>query len=144
MKLTEQQKRELEPELWDITQRCYTGVEVPDRGYFERVVLQGDVWVVIPIARIAGYALVTPDYQPCPLLRSIAVIPERRKQGIGLRLLEQVAEHYRTRAVSKIILHCKVDNPAQKLYFDAGYRVRTRIVNYYAPEGDGLEMELVL
>jgi ribosomal protein S18 acetylase RimI-like enzyme len=150
MKLTNAQKRDWLPRLWDITLKCYTGAQLPCPSFFEECVTFGDVWTVHDGGElgteyeIVGYALCNNVYPTGPLLRSVAVLPEWRGRGLGGFLLREIEKYFNVRGANKIVLHCKVDNPAQKLYFNAGYRVTARIKNYYAPEGDGLEMERVL
>lgn len=151
MKLSNEQKSDWLPRIWEITRACYSGAEFPDASFFNRCVKDGDVWTVHGGGElgtnyeIVGYALASTDVYSdgSPLLRSIAVMPEWRGQGLGRFLLDEINKYYAGR-VPRILLHTKIDNPAQKLYFDAGYRVRTRLKNYYAPEGDGLEMEKAL
>lgn len=141
MKLTDAEKKTYLDQLWNITTRCYTGVEVPDYPFFDRCVRSGDVFVVLMKNQIVGYALVDTETHPLEvLLRSIAVLKGWRQHGIGSRLLAEIDEYYRNDGRYRINLHCKIDNPAQTLYFKHGYRVVKRIQNYYRPEGDGLEM----
>lgn len=139
-------KMEHEHELWDITAACYTGVQVPDRHQFREAVIAGDVWIWVDEGNIVGYAIVQEDWNGFqnPVLRSIAVLPKYQGKGIGRCLLSEVEGFYRNRPYDKIVLHVKFDNPAQCLYFKAGYRVTRILKDYYAPEGDGLEMELKL
>ena len=144
MKLSEDGKWKDLARLWDITEACYTGVELPTREMFERIVKGGDVfipdWAIGEEA--VGYALVTPDTSP--LLVSLAVMPGSRGYGIGKELLQEIAAYYHSLGAREIVLHCKTDNPAQTLYFKEGYRVTAYLRNYYKPEGDGLEMRKVL
>lgn len=139
MRLDDAQKKIYLPRLWYITQACYTGVELPAKPLFDRTVFYGDVFVPAT-DYIESYALVTPDYHP-PLLRSVATLPLFRKKGHASLLLAEMHAYYRGRGEHSVILHCKVNNPAQKLYFDAGYRVTKVLKGYYAQEGNGLEME---
>jgi ribosomal protein S18 acetylase RimI-like enzyme len=134
----------VEPTLWGITTACYSGAELPSRGYFTKCVDAGQVWVVTADVKTVGYALCNSVLSTGPLLRSIAVLREYRGRGLGREMLDEIAEYFALNHAEKITLHCKVDNPAQKLYFDAGYRVMDRIKDYYAPEGDGLTMEKML
>ena len=155
MKLTEEQKVQYLETLWDITLKCYSGVEVPEKSLFERCVKSGDVWVInngyrllsestnpFPTDYVVGYALVTPGNSEGirPVLRSISVLARWRGVGYGGGLLMALSRHYAREGCSQIILYCKVDNPAQILYFKAGYRVTAFLRGYYKPEGDGLEM----
>lgn len=138
MRLTEEQKIQYMDRLWNITHESYTGVQLPTREIFEKHVKHGDVFVHEGNP-IAGYALV--DLMLPLLLRSIAVLSAYRKFGIGGELLKEVSDYYRERGFNKITLHVHVDNPAQKLYFDSGYRVTKVLHRWYLSEGDGLEME---
>jgi ribosomal protein S18 acetylase RimI-like enzyme len=144
MKLTDEEKLTAEQELWEVTQRCYTGVELPERGLFRGCVKSGDVFVIRKrhsSGEIIGYALVTGHYViTTPLLRSIAVLKGWRGHGYGKQLLDEIAEYYKAAGERAILLHCKTDNPAQTLYFKCGYRVTAVLRNYYRPEGNGLEM----
>lgn len=152
MKLSDTEKMEQEPRLWEITAECYTGVQLPARLDFGRFLKHGDVFVIYDYTvsfaeiEIASYALVTPGWgdDATPLIRSIATYPQYRGEGHATVLLTEVADFYRVQDIKRIILHCKSDNPAQTLYFKAGYRVTAILRNYYRPEGDGLEMRKIL
>ena len=149
MKLSDTEKMEQEPRLWEITAACYTGVQLPARLDFGRFLKHGDVFVIYncdDYDELASYALVTPGWgdDATPLIRSIATYPQYRGEGHATVLLTEVADFYRVQDIKRIILHCKSDNPAQTLYFKAGYRVTAILRNYYRPEGDGLEMRKIL
>jgi ribosomal protein S18 acetylase RimI-like enzyme len=144
MKLLDNEKLDKEPLLWEITEACYTGVEVPTREFFKLCVQKGDVFVRYEDNEIASYALVNGGRSDCPLLRSIATKPKYRKHGHAWRLLTELSLYYQAAHCSQIILYCKVDNPAQCLYFKAGYRVTALLRGYYKPEGNGLEMRKTL
>lgn len=145
MKLTDEQKAQYEPDLWKITESCYTGVEVPERELFRRCVKQGDVFVYFFNHAIIGYALYTDKASYSALLRSVAVLPALQKDGVGESLLRESAEYYKGQDFRSITLHCKVDNAdAQRLYLKLGWRVTAVLRNYYKPEGDGLEMRKAL
>src|SRR5271157_5149700 len=141
MRLTGEQKSELMDRLWEMTLQAYTGVEVPPRGVFETAVMMGDVFVWGSF-KIYGFAIVSTVSEP--FLWSIVVGPRYRKQGIGGVLLVEIAQFYRSLGKKSIRLTCKVDNPSQRLYFTMGYRVTALLINYYRPEGDGLEMRKIL
>ena len=144
MKLNDNQKQEYLERLWEITKACYTGVELPDQATFYRLVQDGDVWVDI-VGTPRGYALATRDYVGgTPLLVSVAVMPSAQKNGIGIFLLSDMERDYKALGMRAILLHCKVDNPAQVLYFKTGYRVTAVLRDYYRPEGNGLEMRKTL
>ncbi len=161
MKLTKEQKDNSIGRLWEITEACYTGAELPELPFFKMCVDSGDVFVNWPSraipqeggdaassGRLVGYALVNTDWNsdsPRPLLRSIAVLRWHRGLGHASDLLEEIANYYKTRDAKEIILHCKQNNvTAQRLYLSHGYLVTHVLRNYYAPEGDGLEMRKIL
>ena len=150
MKLTKEQKDKYIGLLWEITEACYTGAELPKLPFFKMCVDSGDVFVnaVEVDNRIASYALVNTNWNsdsPRPLLRSIAVLKWQRGLGHASGLLEEIADYYKTRDAKEIILYCKQDNvTAQRLYLSHGYLVTHVLRNYYAPEGDGLEMRKIL
>ena len=149
MKLTKEQKDNSIGFLWEITKMCYTGAELPEFSFFKLCVDNGDVFVnTADEGRLVGYALVNTNWDsdsPRPLLRSIAVLKWQRGLGHASDLLEEIANYYKTRDAKEIILHCKQDNvTAQRLYLSHGYLVTHVLRNYYAPEGDGLEMRKIL
>ena len=149
MKLTKEQKDNSIGRLWEITEMCYTGAELPEFSFFKMCVDSGDVFVnTADEGRLVSYALVNTDWNsdsPRPLLRSIAVLRWQRGFGHASRLLEEIANYYKTRDVKEIILQCKQNNvTAQRLYLSHGYLVTHVLRNYYAPEGDGLEMRKIL
>jgi ribosomal protein S18 acetylase RimI-like enzyme len=147
-RLTEAEKESAESRLWEITEACYTGVEIPERGLFHRCVYQGDVFVyeeslggILTIVGYALYNLGTIDV----LLRSIAVLPNWQGYGVGEKLLRYSASFYSKKDFKSLVLHCKVDNAnAQRLYLKMGWRVTAVLRGYYKPEGDGLEMRKAL
>ena len=149
MKLTKEQKDKYIYRLWDITEMCYTGAQLPEFSFFKLCVDSGDAFVnTADEGRLVSYALVNTDWNsdsPRPLLRSIAVLRWQRGFGNASRLLEEIANYYKTRDVKEIILYCKQNNvTAQRLYLKHGYLVTHVLRNYYAPEGDGLEMRKIL
>ena len=142
-RLTDDEKNIHYWQLWGLTQQSYSPVQLPQESLFRRTVSRGDVFAIIDGDALVGYALV--DAQECPiLLRSIAVNPRYRSMGHGRALLDEVANYYRSHGWSRLLLHVMEHNPAQKLYFDAGWRVTKVLKGYYKPEGNGLEMEKVL
>jgi ribosomal protein S18 acetylase RimI-like enzyme len=74
-------------------------------------------------------------------LWSIAVRP--RRQGFGTTLLKEIEAFYRKAGRQGISLTCNTHNPAQKLYFDLGYRVERVLPRYYG-EDNGLFMRRIL
>jgi ribosomal-protein-alanine N-acetyltransferase len=95
------------------------------------------------IGQIVAFAMVTIS-RGQPWLMEIAVHADWRGQGIGSSLLREVDQWAKSMNYDYIELTVKVNNPAQKLYFDHGYRVEKVLERYYLQEGDGLLMHLNL
>ena len=70
-----------------------------------------------------------------PWIWILAVRPDFQGQGIGTSLLKEIEKYY----TKEINLYVNVDNPAQKLYFDNGYRVKKVLKDIY-DGGDALHM----
>ena len=150
LRLQQEWKESNEQRLWEITQACYTGVELPERNLFHRCVRDGVVFIYQEdlggTYTTVGYALYTNECADnSPLLRSIAVLPSFRGCGFGEKLLRYSAEYFKQKDYKSLVLHCKVDNAtAQRLYLKLGWRVTAVLRGYYKPEGDGLEMRKIL
>jgi ribosomal protein S18 acetylase RimI-like enzyme len=112
----------------------FTGVERPPEPLFRQMYLSADVFVSYIDGEPVGVAIVI-DRASEPYLWTIAVNPEHRRMGVGERLLREISGVFKTTELT-----CKIDNPAQKLYYDNGYRVTGVARGYYGIEGDGLMM----
>jgi ribosomal protein S18 acetylase RimI-like enzyme len=92
------------------------------------------VFVAEESADVIGYAYVAVesyDYMslrgPAGLLHDIIVDPERRRDGVGRRLLEAVLEYVRSRGLAQIVLSTAERNEAaQRFFAGVGFR-RTMI-----------------
>lgn len=71
---------------------------------------------------INGYVIVTYP-NDVPYVYSVAVAKDMRGSGIGTGLMNTAHQNSRGLNHRKIWLKTTVDNPAQKLYFDLGYRI---------------------
>lgn len=120
-----------------------------DEGKFLGLLQTADVFVARDLPRqvysdattgqtgdtIYGFALVDPAPPTCSAnLRVICVAPGWHGRGIGGNILREIVHHYAGKGCSGVRLHVHVDNPAQKLYYDYGFRVYEQERNYY---GDG-------
>lgn len=76
-------------------------------------------------------------------LTQVAVLLEHRGYGIATKLIH-TAENDHAPFHDIMWLQVQSDNPAQKLYFDLGYRVTKVEKDLYAPGKNGLRMEKVL
>ena len=63
---------------------------------------------------------------------TFGVIPEYRRQGMGIQLLNQMFEYAHQNSISKIFLDVVEDNiPAIKLYEKMGFSLMNRRKGYY-------------
>jgi ribosomal protein S18 acetylase RimI-like enzyme len=121
---------------------CFTPEEQAPRGMMESVFRSGQVFVSHhpfgPKSQVSAFAIVDKKHGE-PFIWSIAVHPGWRNAGIGSKLLAEIEEYAREQNAAGIGLTVQIDNPAQKLYFDKGYRVQNVLKNYYLT-GHGLFM----
>lgn len=87
---------------------------------------------------VHGYAIVTQDGGH-PFLWSLAVEPHQRGRGDGTFLLGEVIHYFEWLHAEQMDLTVHVNNPAQKLYFDHGFRAIRVLPRYYG-EASGLRM----
>jgi ribosomal-protein-alanine N-acetyltransferase len=72
---------------------------------------------------------------------TVAVVPERRQQGVGGRLVNAAATEARTRGAARLILEVSTRNPAARgLYQRLGFAQVGRRRAYYADGSDALIM----
>lgn len=84
---------------------------------------------------ICGFSLVRSVADEAELLL-LAVMPDRHRQGIGTRLLEQFVRRARACGVRRVHLEVRDGNPASGMYRAAGFAPAGRRRNYYqAPDG---------
>ena len=129
-------------QLLAISDSCYDGDERPTREEFRQMLSISETWVGWEtndsIFKPIGFVIVKEVGENIPYLWSIAVKPERQKEGVGIQLLAHVCTKYKT-----LELHCRADSFVQKLYFDHGFRVIEVVKSYYKMGDkfvDGLKM----
>jgi [ribosomal protein S18]-alanine N-acetyltransferase len=92
-------------------------------GFFGRVAWEGET--------PAGFALALDLRDECEIL-SLGVLPERRREGVGLALLDSLCVEARHRRAECIILEAAVDNTAAlALYAARAFIPVGRRGNYY-------------
>jgi ribosomal-protein-alanine N-acetyltransferase len=70
---------------------------------------------------------------------TVAVVPERRQQGLGAALMQAAAEEARSRGAAKLFLEVSTRNPAARgLYQQLGFAQVGRRAGYYADGSDAL------
>lgn len=150
-KLTRLQKSEPSyfKRILEINDLSYFGVQRPKESILLNAFNQGDVYVAYSyggtvagyINEIAGFAIVI-DYMDNfePLIWSIATHPDFRGRGFATAMLMDIDKDSRALGARNIRLTVNWNNPAQKLYFDAGFRVVSVARKHYLEDGDGLVM----
>ncbi len=122
-----------------ISDESFSGIENPPVEALRYNYESGDVFLWTFGERIDGFAIATMDGGK-PYLWSIAVANEARRCGIGGRLIKEVATFFKIQGWGTIDLTVNGDNPAQKLYFDHGFRVVKVIPHFYGEQLHGLRM----
>lgn len=96
----------------------------------------GEVLVAQEAGKILGHVQMVPTDEPESIeIKSIAVLENRRSQGIGTALLQGALEHCRrqdARLVSLATAAASID--ALKFYQRNGFRLRRVIRDFYSPE----------
>lgn len=69
---------------------------------------------------------------------NVAVDPQHRKKGIASELIKAFEDYYKGQGYA--YLHVDRENPAQKLYFDLGYRVYDLAPGFYGDKTLALKM----
>lgn len=126
-------------ELFALNNLCYCVDERPTRSEFEQMVRESEVWIDDwPAGQIVSGIIVNERVARFPYLWSVFVTPRLQGCGYGTALLKFVCEKY-----PNLELHVRTDNPAQKLYFDHGFRVVEIYPKWYLIDGvyvPGLKM----
>ena len=87
----------------------------------DRVVAFGGIWLMVDEAHITTFG----------------VHPDHRRQGVGRRLLLELAEVAIQLGSARMTLEVRVSNgPAQALYQSFGFAVSGRRVAYYSDDGE--------
>jgi ribosomal protein S18 acetylase RimI-like enzyme len=129
--------------IWEITEASFTGVELPPKGVLETEFGYAVNSVFTDSRRaswIQSYALLSEKFGEA-YIWSIATAPTSRGCGFASHLLDEIEDYARTTLhQTGIGLSTNVNNPAQKLYFDHGYRVERFMPGYYGKLENGLFM----
>lgn len=96
---------------------------------------KGKCWVSEEQGIISGFLIGQPI--DGATIHTVAVLEEFRGNGIGAKLLTTFENFYKG---CEHWLYVNENNPAQKLYFDFGYRVRDVLKDYYYPDQHALLM----
>ena len=120
--------------IFKINQTCHakpqSNVELLEQVH------KGQLWMALVDDKVVGFLLST--YKEGPYIYNIAVLPEYRNQGVATALINKCNEFYKEHDFT--YLYVDVNNPAQKLYFDLGYRVKSIKECFYGTMQDALVM----
>lgn len=112
---------------------------------WERLILRPDIMIWVALGQnpklFKGF-LVAHRMVDAVEIDKIGVLPEMRRQSLGIRLLLSCAKHICTdSAIHSIFLEVKEDNEAaQKFYEKIGFSANRIRRNYYADSSDAIEM----
>jgi ribosomal protein S18 acetylase RimI-like enzyme len=145
MRITGYKRKDFE-RVMEINDACYSGEYRPPRDTMADMISVCDVFLArhpyfgppdykADGIRIVGFAIVRNAIQP--YLWNIAVDPEWQGKGIASKMLKEIIDRYTQEKSKQITLHVNAENPAQKLYFDHGFRVMAVEKDYFKPD-DGL------
>lgn len=151
MRISPGLKRADRARLREIAERCYEGDDLVDLKTFESTLDVSEVWTAVweygdwvPYPEfglaptIIGFIAIEDNIGP--YIWNVAVDPRFQCRGIGGNLLRTVCQWARAHDRNSMRLHVNVKNPAQKLYFDYGFRVVHVVENFYGAE-NGLVMK---
>ncbi len=102
----------------------------------------GRAWVAIEGDEIVGF-IIGKLKHGIPYVNNVAVSKDHRNKGIATRLFSKFEEYFGAgqKPENKIFwLQVNANNPAQKLYFDLGYRVGWIDEHYYGDCKHALNM----
>jgi ribosomal protein S18 acetylase RimI-like enzyme len=151
MRIVHGYKRDEVDRLVQINDECFEGLQRPPEKDFKAMLSVSETW----IARLEGDAVILSDENQGIVgfiiinreygsyVWSMAVDPEYQARGIGGNLLRKAMLWCREQGDKEMRLHVHVDNPAQMLYFNYGFRVCNIAWGYYGEgaEGRGLLMK---
>lgn len=128
-------------EIVDINDQCFFGSERPSGDELRAMLSISDLWVARKDSTIMGFAIVTGENvkQPGVYLWHFGVRPAFHGRGLGSEILRELHAHYKATGSPAISLHVNANNPAQKMYFNHGYRVTGTDPGYYI-NADGIKM----
>lgn len=129
--------------LYDLELRCFTRPFRWSKEDLANGLADGDVWVCVYDGEVVGYVLVEIEKDTGHII-SLNVDPTYRRKGFATALMGAAESHCRKQKVKKLQLEVHVDNPAQLLYFNLGYRPSGFEEGYYGNGDNALVMSKLL
>lgn len=127
--------------LIPLNDECYP-LEATDEVHSRllRVARRNTCWVYEEEEAGIKACLLSEISESQPYIWSVATVRSHRGRGLATSLIQTFEKHYTNAGYHRPWLHVRADNPAQKLYFDAGYRVASFERNLYGVGQHGLVM----
>jgi ribosomal-protein-alanine N-acetyltransferase len=138
--------RDYRPEDFDalcaIDQRCFPpGIAYSAPEVAAMLAVQGVIALVVEEQGRAAAFLLASQNAGTGHLITIDVLPQFRKQGVGLRLMEEAHRRLRLAGARRVVLETAVDNaPAIAFYQKLGYTSVRRLKRYYLDRLDAWQM----
>jgi ribosomal protein S18 acetylase RimI-like enzyme len=124
-------------EVFRITDECY-----PEDGYnqseLRSILMKYPAWFIEYVEVQA--CLISEVSKAQPYIWSVCTRPAHRGKGHATTLINVFEKHYSDNGYYKPWLQVRVENPAQKIYFDLGYRVSAFEANLYGAHQHGVVM----
>lgn len=124
--------------LAETTKALYPG-DIWDNASYHKAVSKYPAWIYDDKGKVAA-ALISEVGRGTPYIWSIATDPAYRGKGLATALINEFEKYYLAQGYERSWLHVRIENPAQKLYFDLGYRIASFEPNLYGPHEHGLTM----
>ena len=123
-------------DAWELKERIRRreGVLKQRKGFFSDAYTRSTVRLLFDDDDLLGFAAARRD----GYILFLAVAPECRGQGLGERLIAEVADDH-----SAVSCHARVTNEnAIEFYEHVGFEIKRRVNNYYEDNGDAYYLRL--
>lgn len=131
------------PVLYQIEVECFTKEFRWMETVFKRALTSarknGFVWVAYIGGRVAGYLLAGEEGGKASI-ETVNIPKVHRRKGIASKLIAVCERKMKERGYKEIKLEVHVENPAQIVYFNLGYRVSGFKRNYYKIKEHAISM----
>ncbi len=131
-------------ECWRLDQRCFSDGEAYDRETIRYLLSHAQsvcYKAVTASDEMIAFVIGMIESDGTGHVVALGVGPDHRRQGHGRELMRAVERGFFERGISTVRLEVRTSNePAQKLYFDLGYKIVRRMPRYYTNGDDGYLM----
>ena len=117
--------------IWAINTSSFPNYE--PKWFIQDAIKIGKTWVYEIDGKVVGFLIGKLKYD-MPYVHNVAVSKESRNKGVATALFSKFEEYYTATQKPEnksLWLQVNYNNPAQKLYFDLGYRTGFVDENYY-------------